>query len=79
MKKSDFDKIEKYIPPKKGRKHILYIIHELLDIAVSRCVISSTYIECSSTHWRSTGKRAVTEMWSLLPVCCTILPERTSE
>lgn len=25
------DKIEKYIPPKKGRKHILYIIHELLD------------------------------------------------
>ena len=25
------DKIEKYIPPKKGRKHILYIIRELLD------------------------------------------------
>ena len=25
------DKIEKYIPPKKGRKHILYIIHEMLD------------------------------------------------
>lgn len=25
------DKIEKYIPPQKGRKHILYIIHELLD------------------------------------------------
>lgn len=25
------DKIEKYIPPKKGRKHILFIIHELLD------------------------------------------------
>lgn len=24
------DKIEKYIPPKKGRKHILYIIHEML-------------------------------------------------
>lgn len=24
------DKIEKFIPPKKGRKHILYIIHELL-------------------------------------------------
>ncbi len=24
------DKIEKYIPPKKGRKHILYIIRELL-------------------------------------------------
>lgn len=26
------DKIEKYIPPKKGRKHILYIIRELLNI-----------------------------------------------
>ena len=25
------DKIEKYIPPKKGRKHILYIIRELID------------------------------------------------
>ena len=25
------DKVEKYIPPKKGRKHILYIIHEMLD------------------------------------------------
>lgn len=25
------DRIEKYIPPKKGRKHILYIIREMLD------------------------------------------------
>lgn len=25
------DKIEKYIPPKKGRKHVLAIIHELID------------------------------------------------
>lgn len=25
------DQIEKYIPPKKGRKHILYIIREMLD------------------------------------------------
>jgi len=25
------DKIEKYIPPKKGRKHILYMIREMLD------------------------------------------------
>ena len=25
------DNIEKYIPPKKGRKHILYIIRELID------------------------------------------------
>ena len=25
------DRIEKYIPPKKGRKHILYVIREMLD------------------------------------------------
>lgn len=25
------DRIEKYIPPKKGRKHILYIIREMID------------------------------------------------
>jgi uncharacterized protein (DUF58 family) len=25
------DHVEKYIPPKKGRKHILYIIREMLD------------------------------------------------
>ena len=25
------DRIEKFIPPKKGKKHILYIIRELLD------------------------------------------------
>ncbi|MBO4785701.1 MAG: DUF58 domain-containing protein, partial [Prevotella sp.] len=29
------DKIEKYIPPKKGRKHILYIIREMLDFQAS--------------------------------------------
>lgn len=27
------DKIEKFIPPKKGRKHILFIIRELIDFA----------------------------------------------
>ena len=25
------DKIEKFIPPQKGKKHILYIIRELID------------------------------------------------
>lgn len=29
------DRIEKYIPPKKGRKHILYIIREMLDFRSS--------------------------------------------
>ena len=33
------DRIEKYIPPKKGRKHILYIIREMLNFfsAISLC------------------------------------------
>lgn len=30
------DKIEKFIPPKKGRKHILYIIRELLQYKAER-------------------------------------------
>ena len=30
------DRIEKFIPPKKGRKHILYIIRELLDFKPER-------------------------------------------
>lgn len=29
------DKLEKFIPPKKGRKHILYIIRELIDFKPS--------------------------------------------
>ena len=40
------DKIEKYIPPKKGRKHILYIIRELLDFhAESRRTDVATAIQ----------------------------------
>ncbi len=31
------DRIEKYIPPKKGRKHILYIIREMLDFKPVSC------------------------------------------
>ena len=31
------DRIEKFIPPKKGRKHILYIIRELLDFRPESC------------------------------------------
>ncbi|MCM1028398.1 MAG: DUF58 domain-containing protein [Pseudoflavonifractor sp.] len=30
------DKVEKFIPPKKGRKHILFIIRELLDFKPER-------------------------------------------
>lgn len=40
------DRIEKFIPPKKGRKHILYIIRELLDFqAESRCTNLRTGLE----------------------------------
>ncbi len=31
------DKVEKFIPPKKGRKHILFIIRELLSFEPSSC------------------------------------------
>ena len=27
------DKVEKFIPPKKGRKHILFLIRELIDFS----------------------------------------------
>ena len=30
------DKVEKYIPPKKGRQHVLYIVRELLTIEAKR-------------------------------------------
>ncbi|HEX4850927.1 MAG TPA: DUF58 domain-containing protein, partial [Puia sp.] len=30
------DKIERYIPPKKGREHVLYIVRELLTIKPAR-------------------------------------------
>ncbi len=30
------DRIEKYIPPKKGRKHVLSIIHDLIDFTPGR-------------------------------------------
>ena len=40
------DKIEKFIPPKKGRKHTLYIIRELLDFkAESRMTNISLALE----------------------------------
>ena len=37
------DRIEKFIPPKKGRKHILYIIRELLDFQPTS---TRTNIQC---------------------------------
>jgi uncharacterized protein (DUF58 family) len=31
------DKVEKYIPPKKGRQHVLFIVRELLTIEAKGC------------------------------------------
>ena len=43
------DKIEKYIPPKKGRKHILYIIREMLDFYTREDFLKSLQI-CNRKH-----------------------------
>lgn len=51
------DKIEKFIPPKKGRKHILYIIRELIDFqAESR----KTDIKLSLEYLTNVMKRRCT-------------------
>ncbi|WP_071146576.1 DUF58 domain-containing protein [Bacteroides ihuae] len=51
------DRIEKFIPPKKGRKHILYIIRELIDFqAQSR----RTNIRLGMEHLTNVMKRRCT-------------------
>ena len=51
------DRIEKFIPPKKGKKHILYIIRELIDFqAQSR----RTNIRLSLEHLTNVMKRRCT-------------------
>ena len=52
------DRIEKFIPPKKGRKHILYIIRELLDFhpesrrkILCRSSLESKPKSSSKWHW----------------------------
>lgn len=51
------DKIEKYIPPKKGKKHILYIIREMLDF---RPESRRTDIKCALEFLMSAIKRRCT-------------------
>lgn len=51
------DKIEKYIPAKKGRKHILYIIRELLDFHAESC---RTDVGCALEFLSSVTKRRCT-------------------
>lgn len=51
------DKIEKYIPPKKGKKHILYIIHEMLDFHPDS---RRTDLKCALEFLMSAVKRRCT-------------------
>ena len=51
------DRIEKYIPPKKGRKHILYIIREMLDFKAES---SKTDISQAIEFLTSVSKRRCT-------------------
>ncbi len=51
------DKIEKFIPPKKGKKHILYIIHEMLDFKPES---RKTDISCALTFIAKAVKRKCT-------------------
>ena len=52
------DRIEKYIPPKKGRKHILYIIRETLDFHPER---QRTDIGCALEYFSRLMKRHFTD------------------
>lgn len=51
------DRIEKYIPPKKGRKHILYIIREMLDFHPES---QRTDIGCALEYFTRVMKRHCT-------------------
>ena len=51
------DGIEKYIPPKKGRKHILYIIREMLDFHPQS---QRTNIGCALEYFTRVMKRHCT-------------------
>lgn len=51
------DKIEKYIPPKKGKKHVLHIIRELIDFEPSS---SGTDIATCLQYFANAQKRRCT-------------------
>ena len=51
------DKIEKFIPPKKGRKHILYIIRELIDFEPES---RRTRVQCAIEYLTNSLKKRCT-------------------
>src|SRR5438270_700600 len=48
------DKIEKYIPPKKGRQHALYIVRELLSVEPSK---NSTQLSNALRYFNNTTRQ----------------------
>ncbi|WP_300728301.1 DUF58 domain-containing protein [uncultured Bacteroides sp.] len=51
------DRIEKFIPPKKGRKHILFIIRELLDFQAES---TRTDVQCAIEYLTNVIKKRCT-------------------
>lgn len=51
------DRVEKYIPPKKGKRHVLHIIHELLSFEPEH---TGTDINLALHYFRNAQKRRTT-------------------
>jgi len=51
------DKIEKYIPPKKGKEHALYIVRELLTVTPKR--VGTDINEALNFFLRSNGQKSI--------------------
>jgi uncharacterized protein (DUF58 family) len=51
------DRVEKYIPPKKGKRHVLHIIHELLSFEPTH---TGTDINAALHYFRNAQKRRTT-------------------
>ena len=51
------DQVEKYIPPKKGKRHVLHIIHELLSFEPTH---TGTDINAALQYFRNAQKRRTT-------------------
>ena len=51
------DKIEKYIPPKKGKEHALYIVRELLTVTPRR--VGTDINEALNFFLRSNGQKSI--------------------
>lgn len=64
------DKIEKYIPPKKGRQHVLHIIRELIDFEPSS---AGTDLAKALEYFANASKRRCTA-FLISDFCCAAQP-----